>query len=204
MTSDETRWVWLDLEMTGLEPDSCSILEMAIIITGSDLVPVAEFHRVIWQPEQALASMSPFVREMHTKNGLLDKVRTAQSSVQDAQQAAVELIAFHCGYRKGILAGNSIYQDRRFLNRYMPVLDQFLHYRMLDVSSLKIIAQAWYGERMKFAKKNTHTALDDIRESLAELEFYREHMLNDPLNLEGLADSYFQMAVVAVAQRVRR
>lgn len=172
------HWVWMDLEMTGLDDKTCTILQVATIITDENLVEVAQDDIVIWHPESVLDTMSPFVRNMHTENGLLDRVRKSQVSLDEAQQKTVALIAEHVPYRKGILCGNSIWQDRRFLLRYMPVLEQFLHYRMLDVSSLKVIGTAWFGDEGRAPnKKATHDALDDIRESIAELKFYRDHLI---------------------------
>lgn len=176
MQKPSPRFVWVDLEMTGLDPESCVIVEMAVLITGPDLVPIAELERVVWQPEEALARMDPFVRDMHTKNGLLERVRSSTTSLRDVERDAVALVSKHCAFREGILAGNSIYQDRRFLTRYMPLFEGYLHYRQIDVSSLKVLAQAWQPELELKKDKKTHTALDDIRGSLAELAHYRQHL----------------------------
>jgi oligoribonuclease len=171
------RFVWLDLEMTGLDPESCAIVEIGVILTGPDLVPLAEIERVVWQPDEVLARMDPFVRDMHQSSGLLDRIRASKVSLRDAERDVMALVTQHCVFREAHLAGNSIHQDRRFLARYMPLLEGFLHYRQVDVSSLKVLAQTWYpGVEFKKDKK-THTALDDIRGSLAELSFYREHLL---------------------------
>ncbi|CAG1003323.1 DNA polymerase III subunit epsilon [Myxococcaceae bacterium] len=171
----ETTLVWLDLEMTGLDLEACSIIEMGILVTGPDLVPRAEFERAIWQPEEVLARMEPFVREMHEKSALLDRVRASRHSLRDVERDALALVASHCGHRQGILAGNSIHTDRRFLAKYMPAFEAWLHYRQLDVSSLKVLASAWYPGVPRFEKgEKTHTALDDLRGSLAELEHYRK------------------------------
>lgn len=172
-----TRFVWLDLEMTGLDPERCAIIELGILITGPDLEPIAEIERVVWQPDDVLARMEPFVREMHTRNGLLDKVRASRHSNADVEREALALVAAHCPFREGILAGNSIHQDRRFLCRHMPLFEAFLHYRQVDVSSLKVLAKTWYPDA-EFRKDNkSHTALDDIRASLDELKHYRAHLL---------------------------
>lgn len=170
----DLKLVWMDLEMTGLDPESCAVIELAIIVTGDDLVPIEELERVVWQPEEVLARTSPFVRDMHTKNGLLAKVRTSPHGLEDVQRDAIALVAKHCKYREGVLAGNSIHQDRRFLQRHLPQLEGFLHYRQVDVSSLKVLVQAWKG-RDAIPKKEdkNHTALDDIRASIAELAQYR-------------------------------
>lgn len=170
-------FVWLDLEMTGLDVDRCAIVEIGIIVTGPDLEPRAELERAIWQPEEVLARMEPFVREMHEKSGLLDRVRASRTSLVDAERDALGLVSQHCALREGILAGNSIHTDRRFLARYMPAFEAWLHYRQLDVSSLKVLAQAWYPDAPKLDKgEKTHTALDDLRGSLGELRHYRQHL----------------------------
>ena len=165
------------MEMTGLDPETCAVIEIAAIITGDDLVPIAEIERQIWQPDEIIARTGPFVRDMHEKNGLWQKVRASKTGLADAERDVLELVTKHVGFRKGHLAGNSIYQDRRFLARHMPQLEGYLHYRQVDVSSVKVLAQAWYGKDAEYVKtKKSHTALDDIRESLAELSHYRAHL----------------------------
>lgn len=173
----ETKFVWMDLEMTGLDPEQHVIVAAAAIITGPDLKPIAEIERVIWQPEEALSKMNPFVRDMHTKNGLIDQIRASSVGIEDAQRDLMQLITEHCRYREGVLAGNSIHQDRRFLTKHMPVVEAFLHYRQVDVSTLKVLASTWFPGRLDFKKQKSHTALGDIRESLAELAFYKENFI---------------------------
>ena len=181
MSDAEPTLVWVDLEMTGLDVESCAIIEMAVVITRKDLEPVAELERVIWQPDEVLGRMSPFVREMHTRNGLLDKVRASRTSVADAETESLGLVAAHAPFREGILAGNSIHADRRFLARYMPTLERYLHYRQVDVSTLKVLTRAWYPGAPAFEKTGQeHTALADIRNSIAELRHYRKTFLRDP------------------------
>ena len=120
--------------------------------------------------------MSPFVRKMHTDNGLLARVRASELSLADVEQKTMELVTTHVGYRKGVLAGNSIWQDRRFLLRHMPHFEQILHYRQIDVSTVKVLARQWYGAKGEApGKASTHTALEDIRASIAELKWYRDH-----------------------------
>lgn len=175
MISREQRFVWLDLEMTGLDPESCAIIEIGVIITGPDLRPIAELDRVIWQPEEVLLRMEPVVREMHTRNGLLDKVRASSTSLRVAERDITALISEHCALGEGVLAGNSIHTDRRFLFRYMPMLECYLHYRMVDVTSIKVLARAWYPNLVEPRKAPSgHTALADVRNSIAELQYYRD------------------------------
>lgn len=177
MDSVEPRFVWLDLEMTGLDPDDCAIIEIGVIITGPDLRPLDEIERVVWQPEEVLQRMEPVVREMHTKNGLLAKVRASSTSLRVAERDVMELVAHHCHPGEGVLAGNSIHTDRRFLIKYMPMLERYLHYRMVDVSSLKVLSRAWYPGFSEPRKGPTgHTALADLRASIAELQHYRDHL----------------------------
>jgi oligoribonuclease len=170
----DLRLVWLDLEMTGLDPESCVILEVGVIITGDDLVPIAELERVVWQPDEALARMEPFVRQMHTDNGLLTRVRDSKTALREVERDVQHIIAKHCPPQKGVLAGSSIHTDRGFLARHMPLVERFLHYRMVDVSSLKTLIQAWYPQAPAFEKPSAnHTALADLRESIRELQHYR-------------------------------
>ena len=177
-TLGNERWVWADLEMTGLDDRTCCILQIAVIITDERFQELASTDIVVWQPESQLESMSPFVRKMHTDNGLLERVRASTTSNAEAEQKVLELLTAHVPYRKGILAGNSVWQDRRFLIRHMPLLEQYLHYRQIDVSTLKVLANAWYGTKgLPPAKASTHTALEDIRASIEELKHYQAHVM---------------------------
>jgi oligoribonuclease len=170
--------VWLDLEMTGLNPELDVILEIAVIITGADLEPIDQYEAVIHQPDSTLLTMSSYVREMHTRNGLIERVRKSKTSLDEARTAALALIKKHCKESEGTLAGNSIHQDRRFLLKYMPEVEAWLHYRQVDVSSLKVLSRAWYPDLPKFGKdEKDHTALADIRQSIAELQYYRERIM---------------------------
>ena len=167
--------VWLDMEMTGLEPDVCVPVQAAIIITSKDLDELDSLEVTIWQPESRLETMEPFVRNMHTTNGLLAKVRASEMSLLDAERKLTALLAKWCRPNEGILAGNSIHQDRRFLAKYFPVLNGLLHYRMIDVSTMKELVRRWYGSEASFQKAaSAHTALSDARESIAELRHYRK------------------------------
>ena len=169
------------MEMTGLDPDSCVPIEVAVVVTDADLVELGSAYGVVHQPDEALAGMSDFVRQMHTDNGLLDKVRAATTGAAEVEAALCELVAAHVGEREGVLAGNSIHTDRRFVTRYFPRLESLLHYRMVDVSSFKEIVRRWYGEDALFAKpESDHTALADVRASIAELAFYRQQFFRKP------------------------
>lgn len=169
--------VWMDLEMTGLDPDTCSIVQMAIILTDPALNELdSPLDITIWQPESVLETMSPFVRKMHEKSGLLADIRRSDVSLEEAQHEALRLVSRHAPYRTARLCGNTIGQDRRFLVKHMPALEQYMHYRQIDVSSIKELAGWWYG--LKFSKSNDgkHTAMADIRQSLAELKYYRDNV----------------------------
>jgi oligoribonuclease len=172
------RLVWLDLEMTGLDPRQDAIVQLAIVVTELDSFEELETLEVpIWQPESRLEIMTPFVRTMHESSGLLERVRKSKTSLLDAEHAALDVVARWCEPQQGVLAGNSIWQDRRFLAAYMPTLEGYLHFRQVDVTSFKIIARAWLGERAMFPKVKAHTALEDARASIAELKFYRERFM---------------------------
>lgn len=175
------RWVWVDLEMTGLDDSTCVILQVAMIITDTNFKVLCEVDIPVWQPESALSSMIPIVRSMHTKNNLLERVRTSDFSLMQAERELMQRLTQHVGYQKGVLAGNSMYVDRRFLQRYMPSFEGHLHYRQIDVSSLKLLSQAWYGSKGRPPKKaSTHTALEDIRDSIEELRFYQQNIFRHP------------------------
>lgn len=167
--------VWLDLEMTGLDVDQHAILQAAVVITDRDLKPLAELCCDVWQPEHVLARMGPFVRAMHEKTGLLDRVRSSQTEVTDADKALLGVIAKHVQH-PATLCGNSIWQDRKFVDRYLPGVAGYLHYRMIDVSTLKVLTARWYGEEALFQKPTDreHDALFDIKNSIAELAHYRQ------------------------------
>jgi oligoribonuclease len=173
-TQHAQNLVWLDLEMTGLEVESHVNLQAALIITDADLRPLEEFCCDIWQPEAELAKMSPFVRDMHDKTGLLARVRPSLTDTRRAEQQLLEIVTGWCPYG-AVLCGNSIWQDRRFIDRYMPGLAAYLTYRLLDVSSLKVLARTWYGPSAVYVKPTAgeHDALVDIRNSIAELAHYR-------------------------------
>ncbi len=176
MAPSDAPILWLDMEMTGLDPIRCVPLQIAGVITRSDLEEEAAVEVTIWQPEEELLRMPPVVRDMHAKNGLIEKVRASRRDVADAERAVLELVASRAGPRTAVLAGNSIHQDRRFLTRYFPALEGYLHYRMIDVSSLKELVRRWYGKDAAYSKGEVpHTALADIRASIDELRYYRRH-----------------------------
>ncbi len=164
--------------MTGLDPEVDVILQAALIVTDRELQPLEEYVVDVWQPPAALESMVPFVRSMHETTGLLARLPKSTVDVRAAERHLLERVAGWCPYRP-ILCGNSIGSDRKFIDRYMPALAGYLHYRMLDVSSLKILAQLWYGPSAHYEKPKTaeHDALFDIRQSIAELRHYRQHLL---------------------------
>ena len=174
MAESRDPLVWLDMEMTGLDPDRCAPIEVALVMTSADLEELDHMEMVIWQPPEVLERMEPFVRRMHTDNGLLKKVQASEFSTADAERKMMAMLASWTKPGEGVLSGNSIHQDRRFIARYFPTVNGYLHYRMVDVSTLKELARRWYGPESLFTKGNTdHTALSDVRASIAELKHYR-------------------------------
>ena len=161
--------------MTGLNPESDQILEIATLITDADLNMIAEGPElVIHQDESRFALMDKWNQEHHTKSGLWEKALSSKVSITDAENLTLDFIKQHCKERESPLCGNSIWQDRRFVHRHMPRIDVFLHYRMIDVSTIKELAYRWYKDvELSKPKKESHRALDDIRESIAELRSYR-------------------------------
>ncbi len=179
MTKNANNLIWIDLEMTGLDPSRDRIIEIATIITDNDLNQIAEGPVIaVNQPEHVLEAMDDWNKRHHGDSGLIERVRT---STDDEQQAERETIAFVSTYvpaGESPICGNSICQDRRFLARYMPKLEAYFHYRNLDVSTLKILAQRWApGVAEAFHKEAKHQALDDIHESIGELRHYRTTLL---------------------------
>lgn len=168
--------VWMDCEMTGLDPDKHVLLEIATIITNYDLEIVARGPVLAIRPSQAkLDMMDAWCRRTHGKSGLLDRVRDEGVSVAEAERQTLNFIRRYCYVRTAPLCGNSIGQDKRFLARYMPALDAFLHYRIVDVSSIKTLVSQWYDGKYESPKKqDAHRALSDIEESIAELDYYRK------------------------------
>lgn len=179
---DENNLIWLDLEMTGLRPERDRILEIACLVTDSNLNILAEGPTlVIKQPESVLAGMDEWNQTHHARSGLLRRVRQHGVSEAEAETRTLDFLRRHVPANTSPICGNSISQDRRFLYQYMPTLEKYFHYRHLDVSSLKILAERWRPEILPlFSKSDSHRALDDIRESVAELRFYRHHLFNLP------------------------
>jgi oligoribonuclease len=169
--------VWLDMEMSGLDPATERILEIATILTDGQLVELAVGPElVIHQPDELLAAMDDWNTKHHGASGLTQRVRESTIACEDAEARTLAFLDAHVPARdRPVLAGNSIHQDRRFIRRYMPALEQRLHYRMVDVSTVKELARRWYPQvaARQPAKRDTHRALDDIRESIEELRFYR-------------------------------
>ena len=179
MAQDATHLIWLDMEMTGLDPERERIIELAMIVTDNDLVTVAE--SPVWVVHQSavqLDAMDDWNKATHGRSGLLDRVK---SSTLDEAMVEAQALAFMQDYvpkAASPMCGNSIGQDRRFMVRYMPQLEAWFHYRNLDVSTLKELCRRWKPELAKgLVKKGEHTALADIRESIAELQYYREHFI---------------------------
>ena len=171
--------VWMDMEMTGLDPERERIIEIATIVTDGDLNVIAEGPVLaVRQSESLLAAMDDWNQRHHAASGLLDRVRREGVSEREAEAATLAFLEQHVDKKRSPLCGNTIWQDRRFLVRYMPTLEDYLHYRMVDVSSIKELVRRWRPDLMAgFTKKNEHTALADIRESIEELRYYREHFL---------------------------
>ncbi len=179
MAQNDTHLVWIDMEMSGLEPDTDHILEVALIVTDKDLNLVEEGPvLVVHQSDAVLDAMDNWNKGTHGKSGLIDKVKASTLSDADVEAQMIEFMKRHVGERKSPMCGNSICQDRRFLARHMPKLEAYFHYRNLDVSTLKELAARWRPElKDGFKKANSHTALADIQESIEELKYYRDNFI---------------------------
>ncbi|KEQ18254.1 oligoribonuclease [Endozoicomonas numazuensis] len=171
--------VWIDLEMTGLDPEHDQILEIATIVTDGQLNFIAEGPVIaVHQSDAVLENMNEWCIKTHGETGLTQRVRESRISLTEAEQMTLEFLRQYSDVGASPMCGNSIGQDRRFLNRYMLDLHSFFHYRNLDVSTLKELARRWKPEILdQFTKKGTHLALEDIRESIEELRFYRQHFI---------------------------
>lgn len=179
MPQDASRLVWIDLEMTGLKPDADRILELALVVTDGDLNTVAEAPVwVVRQDDAALAAMDAWNQNTHGRSGLIDKVKASLLDEATVQLQALAFLNEHVPAKASPMCGNSICQDRRFLARWMPVLEDYFHYRNLDVSTLKELARRWKPDLMKgVPKEGKHEALADVYESIAELRYYREQFI---------------------------
>ena len=179
MPADPNNLIWIDMEMTGLQPDADRIIEIAMLVTDSQLNVLAEGPAlVVHQPDAVLEAMDSWNKSTHKKTGLIDRVRASAMSEADAERAALAFLGEHVPANNSPMCGNSICQDRRFLARWMPRLEAHFHYRNLDVSTLKELVRRWKPELMKgFTKEGKHEALADILESIEELKFYRKAVM---------------------------
>ncbi len=180
MAADQNNLVWLDMEMTGLTPETDCVIEIAMIVTDSNLNVLAEMPGVaIHQSDEVLAAMDSWNQSTHKKSGLIDRVKASPFNEQHVQAQMLDFLRPHVPAKTSPMCGNSICQDRRFMARAMPELEAFFHYRNLDVSTLKELAKRWKPTIMSGMKKHgKHEALADIQESIEELKYYREHFLN--------------------------
>ena len=175
MTKDNANLVWIDMEMTGLDPESCVVLEIATIVTDPQLNILAEGPVIaVHQPDDVLDNMDPWCVDTHGKSGLTARCRQSTISDEEASRQTIEFLKDYVDAGQSPLCGNTIGQDRRFMVKYMPELEDYFHYRSIDVSTVKELIRRWKPEVLSgFKKKGTHLALDDIRESIAEMHYYR-------------------------------
>jgi len=185
--SNADNLIWIDLEMTGLVPETDDIIEIATIVTDKDLKVLAEGPQIaIFQPQEVLARMDEWNQRQHGSSGLVARVRASQISVGAAEQSTLDFLAAWVPPGASPMCGNSICQDRRFLARHMPRLEKFFHYRNLDVSTLKELARRWAPQvAASFMKQGAHLALADIRESIRELHHYRAQLLAPAFSANG-------------------
>ncbi len=180
MTLNDTNLIWIDLEMTGLDPQKDQIIEIATVVTDAGLKTLAQGPVIaIHQPAEVLDAMDEWNTSHHGSSGLTRRVQESTSTAADAERETLDFLRRYVPPGKSPMCGNSICQDRRFLARLMPELEAYFHYRNLDVSTLKELARLWKPELMAgFIKKGAHLALDDILESIEELKYYREHFIS--------------------------
>ena len=178
MFSDQNL-IWVDMEMTGLDPENDAVIEIATIVTDSELNTLAEGPVLaIYQPDERLDAMDEWNTSHHTSSGLVKRVRHSDEDELSASRRTIDFLKQHVPEGASPMCGNSVCQDRRFMARHMPELERYFHYRNLDVSTIKILVQRWRPDLVAgFTKSATHLALDDIRESIAEMQYYREHFL---------------------------
>jgi oligoribonuclease len=179
MAQDPNNLIWIDMEMSGLDPDADKVLEVALIVTDSQLNTLAEGPvLVVHQPDAVFDRMDDWNKSTHAKSGLIDRVKAATLDEAEVERRLVAFLAEHVPARTSPMCGNSVHQDRRFLARHMPALEAYFLYRNLDVSTLKELAKRWKpGIMAGLTKHGKHEALADIRESIEELKYYREHFL---------------------------
>ncbi len=180
MAQDSKNLIWIDMEMTGLNPQTDRIIEVALVVTDSELNKVAEAPvLVVWQSDDVLAGMDKWNQSTHTKSGLIDKVKSSKLTEQEVEASMLAFLQEYVPASISPMCGNSICQDRRFLARHMPALETHFHYRNLDISTLKELAKRWKPQIVSgFNKESKHEALADIYESIEELKYYRLHLLN--------------------------
>lgn len=182
MTQDANNLIWIDLEMTGLDTQQDKIIEIATVVTDAQLNIIAEGPVLaIHQSDDVLNAMDEWNTRQHGKSGLTERVKNSTISEQDAERQTIEFLQQYVPKGKSPMSGNSICQDRRFLARCMPALEAYFHYRNLDVSTIKELVARWAPALANgFAKNNNHLALDDIKDSITELKYYREHFIRLP------------------------
>lgn len=173
-----TKLLWVDLEMTGLDVENDVIIEVAAEVTDFDFKTLASYEAVIHYGDERMSNMNEWALEHHAKSGLIERIRQSEKSDAEVQHELIDFIRAEFGREPAVLAGNSIHNDRNFIKRYWPEVDKLLHYRMLDVSSWKIIMHGKYEE--KFKKKEVHRAFDDIQASIAELQYYIDWFKQNP------------------------
>lgn len=180
MSNNEKNLVWIDMEMTGLDPEQDKVLEIATIVTDPQLNVVAEGPVIaVHQSDTVFAQMDEWNTRTHGESGLVERCRASRIDEATAAQQTLAFLAEYVPQGKSPLCGNSIGQDRRFMVKHMPQLEAYFHYRIIDVSSIKELVRRWQPELLNgFKKKGTHTALEDIRESIQELAYYREHVFS--------------------------
>jgi oligoribonuclease len=179
MNQSPDNLIWIDLEMTGLNPDTDYIIEIATVITDASLEIIAEGPVVAIQTENsALQAMDEWNTRQHNKSGLVTRINNSQFTCQNAESETLAFLRQYVPENISPMCGNSICQDRRFMHRLMPELENYFHYRNLDVSSLKELVQRWAPEKKQFSKHSSHLALNDIKDSIEELRFYRDNYFN--------------------------
>lgn len=180
MTKHDSNLVWIDMEMTGLDPETCKVLEIATIVTDAQLNVLAEGPVIaVHQPDSILDTMDEWCTRVHGNSGLTARCRESRIDEAEAARQTIAFLSDYVDAGKSPLCGNTIGQDRRFMVKYMPELEEYFHYRSIDVSTIKELAKRWQPEVLDgFEKKGVHLALDDIRESIEELRYYREKVFS--------------------------